>query len=118
MNEDNLSSSLICLPDDELRPRRTGLRWRTRIIPGSRARHGLTLAIQVDGRGTGTAREDRGAIRSQALRLVVQLTDAAVRDGFRAELRPADRSRDMRDGNWFCAALLHLSWQWAGPEPG
>lgn len=108
MTEDDIPQSLHGVPEGHVGPCRGDLIWRTRVLPESLTGISVTLAIDVHGRVGWAPRGDRGAIGARALRLVVQVTETAVREGFWAELRPAHACHDPQDGHWTCAALLHL----------
>lgn len=87
---------------------RCDLIWRTRVLSGTRAGTGITLAIDVNAHLDWAPRGVRRPLSARALQLVVQATEAAVRDGFWAELRPAEPCHDPEDDHWSCAAVLHL----------
>jgi hypothetical protein len=119
MTTEPLPSALTDLPDAQVAPDQTRRVWRTRLVAGSTTRSGLTLALDFfcQTNSPGTPPPPRGR-DTQALDVVLHLTEIATRKGFRVELRPARPCNDPQDGQWICAALLCLTRPSSRGEPG
>jgi hypothetical protein len=92
--------------------------WRSRILGSSATSSGVTLALDIFSRIDRSGGSEQRMLGSQALDIVLHVTEVAMREGFWVELRAAQPCHDPQESHWFCAALLCLTRQSSPFDPG